>query len=39
LVDPERNLLAIKGAVPGSKNGLLLIREARKTSLRKKVRK
>ncbi len=39
LVDPERNLLAIKGAVPGGKNGLLLIREARKTQLRKKVRK
>ena len=39
LVDPERNLLAIRGAVPGSKNGLLLIREARKTRLRKKVRK
>ena len=39
LVDPERNLLALRGAVPGSKNGLLLIREARKTRLRKKVRK
>jgi len=39
LVDPERNLLALRGAVPGSKNGLLLIREARKTQLRKKVRK
>jgi len=39
LVDPERNLLALKGAVPGSKNGLLLIREARKSRLRKKVRK
>ena len=39
LVDPERNLLALKGTVPGSKNGLLLIREARKTRLRKKVRK
>ncbi len=39
LVDPERNLLAIKGAVPGGKNGLLLIREARKTRLRKKARK
>lgn len=39
LVDPERNLLAIKGAVPGSNNGLLLIREARKTRLRKKVRR
>jgi large subunit ribosomal protein L3 len=31
LVDPERNLLAIKGAVPGARNGLLTIREARKT--------
>jgi large subunit ribosomal protein L3 len=39
LVDPERNLLALRGAVPGGKNGLLLIREARKTRLRKKVRK
>jgi large subunit ribosomal protein L3 len=39
LVDPERNLLALRGAVPGSKNGLLLICEARKTRLRKKVRK
>jgi len=39
LVDPERNLLAIRGAVPGGKNGLLLIREARKTRLRKKARK
>ena len=39
LVDPERNLLALKGAVPGSKDGLLLIREARKTRLRKRARK
>ncbi|RME70814.1 MAG: 50S ribosomal protein L3 [Chloroflexi bacterium] len=30
LVDPEKNLLAVKGAVPGAKNGLLIIREARK---------
>jgi large subunit ribosomal protein L3 len=29
-VDPERNLLAIKGAVPGPRGGLLLIKEARK---------
>lgn len=29
-VDAERNLLAIKGAVPGPRGGLLLIREARK---------
>jgi large subunit ribosomal protein L3 len=31
LVDPERNLLAVKGTVPGARNGLLTIREARKT--------
>jgi large subunit ribosomal protein L3 len=30
LVDPERNLLAVKGSVPGANNGLLLIQEARK---------
>ncbi|MCD6555093.1 MAG: 50S ribosomal protein L3 [Chloroflexi bacterium] len=30
LVDPERNLLAVKGAVPGARNGLLIIKEARK---------
>lgn len=30
LVDPERNLLGVKGAVPGARNGLLIIREARK---------
>jgi large subunit ribosomal protein L3 len=30
LVDPERNLLAIRGAVPGAKGGLLLITQARK---------
>jgi large subunit ribosomal protein L3 len=39
MVDPERNLLAVRGAVPGAKNGLLLIRQARKTHLMKKVRK
>ena len=27
--DPERNLLLVKGAVPGNKNGLLLIRKSR----------
>jgi large subunit ribosomal protein L3 len=31
LVDLERNLLAVKGAVPGARNGLLVIEEARKT--------
>jgi large subunit ribosomal protein L3 len=39
MVDPERNLLAIKGAVPGAKNGLVEIREARKTRVLKRVRK
>jgi large subunit ribosomal protein L3 len=29
-VDPERNLLAVKGAVPGGKNGLVLVKKARK---------
>ncbi len=29
-VDAERNLMAVKGAVPGAKNGLLFIRRARK---------
>jgi large subunit ribosomal protein L3 len=28
LVDPERNLLAVKGAVPGSKGGLVIIKSA-----------
>ena len=39
LADPERNLLVVRGAVPGAQNGLLLIQPARKTRLRKKVRK
>ncbi len=30
LVDPERNLLAVSGSVPGPKDGLLMIKEARK---------
>ncbi len=30
LVDPERNLLAVRGAVPGAKGGLVVITEARK---------
>lgn len=28
--DPERNLLLVKGAVPGARNGLLLIKKARR---------
>jgi large subunit ribosomal protein L3 len=39
LVDAERNLLAVKGAVPGAKNGLVQVRQARKTRVLKKVRK
>jgi large subunit ribosomal protein L3 len=39
LVDPDRNLLVVRGAVPGAKNGLLLIRQARKTREMKKVRR
>jgi large subunit ribosomal protein L3 len=38
-VDPERNLLLVKGPVPGAKNGLLLIRQARKTRELKKIRR
>jgi large subunit ribosomal protein L3 len=30
LVDTERNLLGVNGAVPGPKGGLILIKEARK---------
>jgi len=30
MVDPERNLLVVKGSVPGPENGLLIIKEARK---------
>jgi large subunit ribosomal protein L3 len=36
MVDPERNLLAVRGGVPGARNGLLIIREARKTRIAKK---
>ena len=38
VVDPERSLLVVKGAVPGARNGLLIIRDARKTTVSKKVR-
>jgi large subunit ribosomal protein L3 len=30
MIDPERNLIGVKGAVPGSKGGLVMIKEARK---------
>jgi large subunit ribosomal protein L3 len=31
LVDPERNLLAVRGSVPGTKGGLLMVKQARKS--------
>jgi large subunit ribosomal protein L3 len=31
LVDPERNLLAVHGGVPGAKGGLVMIKQARKS--------
>jgi len=30
LVDPERNLLGVRGSIPGARNGLVVIKEARK---------
>jgi large subunit ribosomal protein L3 len=30
MVDGERNLLGVRGAVPGPKGGVLMIKEARK---------
>jgi large subunit ribosomal protein L3 len=30
MVDAERNLLAVHGAVPGGKGGLVMIKESRK---------
>lgn len=35
LVDPERNLLAIRGAIPGPRSGLVLVRDAVKKVPRK----
>ncbi len=35
LVDPERNLLAIKGSVPGANGGLVLVKLARKQKVAK----
>ena len=31
LVDPERNLLAVRGGVPGARGGLLVVTQARKS--------
>lgn len=35
-VDPERNLLAVRGSVPGAKGGIVVIRAARKQPTQKK---
>lgn len=35
-VDPERNLVVVRGAVPGSKNGLIFVQKARKQPKGKK---
>jgi large subunit ribosomal protein L3 len=32
LVDADKNLIAVQGSIPGGKNGLVIVREARKTS-------
>ena len=31
LVDAEKNILAVRGSIPGAKNGLVIVREARKS--------
>jgi len=31
LVDPERNLIGVRGSVPGARGGLVLVKEARKS--------
>jgi large subunit ribosomal protein L3 len=36
MVDPERNLLVVRGAVPGARNGLVFIKKARKEKKQKK---
>jgi large subunit ribosomal protein L3 len=35
LADPERNLLAVKGSVPGPNGGFVVVKEARKQRVRK----
>jgi large subunit ribosomal protein L3 len=32
LVDPDKNILAVRGSIPGGKNGLIVIREAVKSN-------
>ena len=35
-VDPDRNLLGVRGAIPGPKGGVVMIKEARKRKLERK---
>jgi large subunit ribosomal protein L3 len=35
-VDPERNLVVVRGAIPGAKNGLVFVKKARKVAKPKK---
>lgn len=37
-VDPERNMLAVHGAVPGANDGLVFVRKAKKTQVARKQR-
>jgi large subunit ribosomal protein L3 len=30
IIDPERNLLAIKGSIPGAKNSIVIVSQAKK---------
>jgi ribosomal protein L3 len=38
-VDPENNLLLVKGAVPGYKNNYLVIRKSKKKTLQAQTKK
>ncbi len=38
MVDPERNLLAVKGSVPGATGGLVVVKQARKQKVAKQGR-
>lgn len=38
MVDPERNLLAVRGSVPGPKGGMVVVKQARKSKEKTKLR-
>jgi large subunit ribosomal protein L3 len=35
VIDPERNLLAVRGSVPGAKGGIVMVKRARKQKVKK----